>query len=60
MRFTFEIDSFNIALTDGAEYELARLLRQTAERVESGYREGILRDYNGNAVGAWAYEREEN
>lgn len=61
MRFKLEIETGNVALTEcGAEFELARLLREAAYRIEGGRREGVLMDYNGATVGAWAYESEED
>lgn len=57
MKFYLRIDSENAAFTgsEGAA-EVARLLRQTAERVENGHDCGRLTDYNGNGVGLWDAE----
>ena len=35
-------------------YEVARLLRQIADRVEIGYQDGSVVDLNGNRVGEWS------
>jgi len=55
MKFEFEIDSDNAAFSDSPELEVARLLRQTAKRIE-GQDEGLLIDINGNKVGYWFIE----
>lgn len=56
-----KIKSSNSAFTDNPQEEIARLLRHTANRIESGVEEGKLMDVNGNKVGEWwmDIEREE-
>lgn len=53
--FKLEIETDNAAFEDGAELEIARILRNVAERLEylDGLREGNARDINGNRVGRW-------
>lgn len=64
--FRVEIETSNAAFSDGesefAGPELARILRALADRVEGGIPTGdgaSLRDVNGNTVGAWAYQSDE-
>lgn len=58
MAFTLNIDTKNAAFTDGGIYEIARLIRETADRLEDGHTTGYLRDYNGNHVGYWEHASE--
>ena len=56
MKFRLEITCDNAAFDDpesddATGEELARLLREAAERVELGYAMGPLMDKNGNHVG---------
>lgn len=56
-KFIMVLDSENAAFSgDGAQFETARLLRNTAERVEAGHESGILMDVNGNRCGMWDLE----
>lgn len=58
MKLSITIESGNAAVTeDGAEHELARLVEGVAESIRSGADGGFLRDYNGNNVGRWTYDR---
>lgn len=44
----------NAAFTDAPGVELARILRQAADRIDEGQRSGgFFVDANGNAVGKW-------
>lgn len=57
MKFTLTIESVASQATDepgGLTYDL---LRETADRVDEGYDQGILHDANGNTVGSWTLER---
>ncbi len=57
--FDLNINTANAAFTEdengvGAGYEVARILRELAEKIEyqsSG--KGSVQDYNGNTVGKW-------
>ena len=60
MKFTLEIESENAAFSESPEIETARLLRQTADRLETGDEYGKLMDYNGNGVGFWDMETPDN
>jgi hypothetical protein len=48
--FTLKIKTDNAAFDDTAQ-EIARILRDTADRLERGGEFGTLRDINGNTVG---------
>ena len=55
--FTCEMKTDNAAfgedrLDEGAE--IARILREIADRVEQGDNHGICMDINGNKVGSWS------
>jgi hypothetical protein len=52
-KFRVEIDTFNAAFEDGAHQEVARILREIADRVEQGSDGGPVRDINGNTVGRY-------
>lgn len=47
------IDTGNAAFDDGnREAEVARILREAADRIEAGAEDFTLRDINGNKVGS--------
>lgn len=56
--FTLEVSTDNDAFAGGAGPEVARILRDLADKVEehSAGGEGLLRDYNGARVGSWRLE----
>ena len=63
MKFEISINTDNSAFVDAVTgeqipYELARLLRVVAGRVEEGETTGKLRDFNGNTVGSFGYDDE--
>ncbi|UTC28625.1 hypothetical protein MARCHEWKA_01120 [Brevundimonas phage vB_BpoS-Marchewka] len=50
--FKLEIDTGNAAFDEGDKpYEIARILRDLAQKIENGADEGSVRDLNGNKVG---------
>jgi len=54
--FKIEITCDNDAYSDGWEIEVARQLREIANKVENHCQEyGIIQDYNGNTVGEFSY-----
>lgn len=54
MKFVLDIRLGNAAMTDSQD--LSDLLGETAERVLRGNRQGTLLDDNGNLVGSWSFE----
>ena len=60
MIFEFKIDSENAAFSEMPECEIARLLRQTADRIENGSEDGTLTEFNGNKCGNWYLEVPDN
>jgi hypothetical protein len=52
----------NAAFQDGDDgaAEVARILRDIADRIENGSREGSARDINGNNVGGWSLDSDED
>jgi hypothetical protein len=59
--FRVKIRTANAAFEDGAGLEIARILRDIADRMEDTYGDagGSVRDYNGHRVGFYAYSTEE-
>ncbi len=57
--FTLKIKTDNAAFEDeGANNEIARILRALAKRLEDGQDDrGLLNDLNGNHVGEWRLTR---
>jgi hypothetical protein len=62
--FTLTIETDNAAfdeIDNGEAFEVARILRDLAERIEAGdlwdTEIGNLRDLNGNKVGGWRFDR---
>jgi hypothetical protein len=51
--FNVKISTGNAAFEDNAGTELARILRELADKLDNGETTGILRDYNGNRVGEY-------
>ena len=49
-QFTLAIDTDNAAFDEGGGAEIARILREVAERIERGDVSGSARDINGNTV----------
>jgi hypothetical protein len=47
------------AFDDGSE-EVARILRELADRIKAGRTSGRLFDLNGNACGNWAFDKADN
>ena len=57
--FKIEIETGNAAFEDdNRNYELARILRQIAERLENGENAGRVLDINGNKVGSFEIEED--
>jgi hypothetical protein len=54
--FKIEIETGNAAFEDDRNMELARILRQIAERLENGEDAGRVLDINGNKVGSFEME----
>lgn len=62
-RFHMNIDTGNDAFRceDGADLiETARILQTIAGMLEIGRRKGPVHDMNGNRVGSWELEREDD
>ncbi len=49
--FALTIETSNDAFTEDASIEVARILREIADRIERGQTEIIVRDINGNRAG---------
>lgn len=58
MKFNLTIETGNDALSDPhtGNLELARILRDAAQRIEDGAISNVCRDINGGTVGHWRYE----
>lgn len=60
-KFWAEFDLGNAAFEgEACPGEVARILRQVADRVEAGHDEGLVHDVNGNKVGAWTLDLPED
>lgn len=58
MSFKLKIKTDNAAFAEdgnGGKNEVARILREIAEKLEAGYDVGSARDINGNKVGEWEH-----
>ena len=53
--FTLQFTTDNAAFEDCPEAEIARILRNIADRVDQGSDEGVAMDANGNRVGTWSW-----
>ena len=51
MKAVITVEMDNAAFEDDPAGELARILRETAHKIEEGYNAGQCRDINGNQVG---------
>lgn len=50
--FRVKIETGNAAFSDGnRNYEIARILRELADKLEHGHEPATVRDINGNTVG---------
>jgi len=59
--FSLKFKTDNAAFQDGNKpYEIARILRELADKIEDGQTEGNIRDINGNTTGSfkvrWFYD----
>lgn len=55
-RITITISTGNSAFEDNKEYEVARILRGLADKIEDGREPSKLMDVNGNSAGKVVYE----
>lgn len=54
--FKMELDTSNDAFEgNNGKAEMARILRETAERIESGALQDYIRDVNGNRTGHFSF-----
>lgn len=53
VHFKMSIEGAGAAFQDFPEDEVVRMLRDVAQKVESGRVYGDLRDFNGNWAGEW-------
>lgn len=51
--FSADFQSGNAAFGENPAEEMARILRDIAERIEQGQENGKARDINGNSIGSW-------
>lgn len=57
--FHLSIEIDNAAFQDNnAPHEIARILREAADKIADGQTLGKLRDINGNTVGAFNYDQD--
>ncbi len=53
--FIFKIETDNDAFREDDTAEIARLLREAADKLEEGQTARGVKDLNGNRVGQWEY-----
>lgn len=56
MSFDLGNDAFAGAQLDRSN-EISRLLRETADKIDTGEIDGTLLDINGNSVGHWGFDQ---
>lgn len=59
VRFNLDIKSGNDAFQEDPTSEVSRILCEIAGKIDSGRFHGDCRDINGNAVGKWSLDIEE-
>lgn len=52
--FTLTFRTDNAAFDENAAYETAETLAGVARQLREGATSGVVRDYNGNKIGAWS------
>jgi len=60
MILELKIDSRNDVFSDSPELETSRILHDTADKIVNGRTFGILMDINGNRVGNWYLETDDD
>jgi hypothetical protein len=55
MKFTVNFDCDNDAFAISPEFEVSRVLRQISKKVEDGFVNGPVMDFNGNRIGDWEF-----
>lgn len=58
MKFKLEFDMNNAAFDNATEAETSRILIVVGEQIEQGKTDGIVMDYNGNRVGQWSIDND--
>lgn len=53
--FTLSVEMRGDALTEAPATELARMIREVADRIEGGDLEGLMKDVNGNSYGLFGF-----
>ena len=53
--FTLKFDTDNSAFDDAPREEIARILKEAAEKVIYGENDGKILDENGNTIGKWKW-----
>lgn len=48
-----EYDENDVQDESGKSYEIVRILKDIAKKVENGYEYGTIMDINGNKIGSW-------
>jgi hypothetical protein len=60
MEFNVHFECDNAAFDDAPRYEISRILKELAERIEDGGDwTGVIRDVNGNRIGEFELTGEE-
>lgn len=51
MKMKIEFTTDNAAFNTNKNFEIARILKDIAYKIEEGYREGVIVDIDGNKIG---------
>lgn len=58
--FNLNIDTGNQAMTDDPHFEMVRVLEDIQRTLIDGYDQGMVLDTNGNRIGTWKIDLEED
>ncbi len=56
MKFIVEIEVENDAFVPDSDIEVSRILEEVNHNIKNGFKDGYVRDINGNRVGFYKYE----
>lgn len=59
-KFSIEFECDNAAFEEDPAQEVSRILTRTASHVLNGHTEGRVKDINGNTIGRWSLELDDD
>ena len=57
--FSIDLDGGHVALVDDPQGEVCRILDAIKQKITDGYTDGSVHDLNGNDIGQWCLDVEE-